>query len=175
MNKKVVISGAPGTGKTSIIEELSKRGYTCHPEISREIIKEQIATKGFITPWQDLIEFSNIVIKQRKNQYHQATSNLDFFDRGIIDAIAYLNKENTPIKKEWQSIANHHKYYEKVFITPPWKEIYVNDNERKEDFESTIEIHQCMINAYESFNYKVIIVPKMSINDRLNFILKEIE
>ena len=31
--KKVIISGAPGTGKSSIIKELKNRGYFCFEEV----------------------------------------------------------------------------------------------------------------------------------------------
>ena len=33
MKLKIIITGGPGTGKTSIIEELKKRGYFCYDEI----------------------------------------------------------------------------------------------------------------------------------------------
>ena len=39
-----MITGAPGTGKTTIINQLKSLGYSCSNEISREIIAEQIAT-----------------------------------------------------------------------------------------------------------------------------------
>ena len=38
ITKKIVITGGPGTGKSSIINELTKRGYTCYEEISRQVI-----------------------------------------------------------------------------------------------------------------------------------------
>ena len=40
MEKKIVITGAPGTGKTSIIAQLKKLRHSCSEEISREIITE---------------------------------------------------------------------------------------------------------------------------------------
>ena len=41
VQKKIkVIIGGPGTGKTSIIDELKARGYCCYPEISREVTME---------------------------------------------------------------------------------------------------------------------------------------
>ena len=62
MNKRIVISGAPGTGKTSIISGLSNSGYKCHIEVSREIIANQLQIKGSITPWQDLYKLMKIKI-----------------------------------------------------------------------------------------------------------------
>ena len=45
--KKFVITGAPGTGKTSILNHLKTKGYNCIDEISREIISEQIAMERY--------------------------------------------------------------------------------------------------------------------------------
>ena len=175
MKKRIVISGAPGTGKTSIIIKLSKNGYKCHKEVSREIIANQLQINGSITPWQDLFKFSEIVIKKRLEQYKLATNKIEFYDRGIIDSFAYLIKDNIHLEDEWITIARKHKYYKKVFITPPWEEIYHTDDERKEDFISVTKIHSYILEAYESFNYKPIIVPKTTIQERINFILNEIE
>jgi len=38
--KRVLLIGSPGSGKTTILSELRKRGYTCFQEVSREIISE---------------------------------------------------------------------------------------------------------------------------------------
>ena len=175
MNKRIVISGAPGTGKTSIITKLSESGYKCHKEVSREIIANQLQINGSITPWQDLFKFSEIVIKERLKQYKLATNKIEFYDRGIIDSFAYLLKNNIRLEEEWITIAIKHQYNKKVFITPPWEGIYHTDNERKEDFISATKIHSYLLEAYESFNYKPIIVPKTTIQGRINFILNEIE
>ena len=56
--QKFIITGAPGTGKTSIINHLKKKGYNCIDEISREIISEQIAINGEVLPWKNLSAFS---------------------------------------------------------------------------------------------------------------------
>ena len=46
MNQKFIITGAPGTGKTSIINELKKRGFSISKEISREIIADELKQGG---------------------------------------------------------------------------------------------------------------------------------
>ncbi len=175
MIKRIVISGAPGTGKTSIINELSNLGYKCHPEISRKIIAEQIKTGGTTTPWLDLDKFSELVINERLIQFKCALDDVEFYDRGIIDSFAYLLKDNLPISDKWKNIANNNKYFSKVFITPPWEDIYTKDEERKEDFKTATEIHKHMIEAYKRYSYDICIVPKMSIPERINFIIHQIE
>ena len=57
MNQRYIITGAPGTGKTAIINTLKERGYCCIDENSREIIAEQIKSKGEILPWKNPQEF----------------------------------------------------------------------------------------------------------------------
>ena len=175
MTKRILISGAPGTGKTSIINELSKKGYPCHFEVSREIISNQIASKGKITPWQNLETFSQIVFKKRRIQFDNTTEKITFYDRGIIDVIAYMRKEGLKINPEWIRIAKEYRYFNKVFIAPPWEDIYQNDEERMEDFNTSIEVHKYMVSTYESFGYEIVLIPKVSVNKRIIFIQREIE
>ena len=175
MIKRIAISGAPGTGKTSIVEELTKGGHICHPEISREIIAQQLKIGGNITPWQDLNSFSKLVISSRLDQYKAARESIEFFDRSIIDSLAYLLKDQLSISKEWDDLAKNNRYYSKVFVTPPWESIYISDSERLEDFETATSIHLNMVKAYEMYDYQVIIVPKISVKERVQFILKHIE
>ena len=61
MNNKYIITGAPGTGKTSIINDLISRDFSCVKENSREVISEQLLTGGDILPWKNQIAFDPIV------------------------------------------------------------------------------------------------------------------
>ncbi len=175
MTKRIVISGAPGTGKTSIIEELSRKGYHCKPEISREIIAHQIAINGNITPWQDLEQFSEIVLEKRITQHRETTNPTEFFDRSIIDVFAYLHHSNIKVKSEWKEIPNKYRYFNKVFMAPPWEDIYQKDNERKEDFTTSMTIHELMKKTYKDYGYQVFELPKTNIHERVRIILSEIE
>lgn len=174
MNRKVVITGAPGTGKTSIINYLASL-HPCKEEISRAIIAKQLNIGGNITPWGDLIAFTDIVIEKRLQQYHSQNHELCFFDRGILDSIAYLNYGNATIKTKWLRLANQTRYHHDVFITPPWEEIHCTDPQRTENFDEALRIHDCIVNIYEAYNYNLIEIPKLNIDERANFILSKIE
>lgn len=176
MIKKIVITGAPSTGKTSLIHKLKQEGFICVPEISREIISQQIAIVGDALPWKNLAAFSKQVAVLRKAQFINATkNNIHFFDRGLIDVVAYMNIDKLEIPEFISDFLSKNKYYSTVFITPIWEEIFENDLERKENIEQSKKIEKQLIKCYQSFGYNIVEIPKLSIEERVNFIISHIK
>lgn len=176
MQQKVAIIGGPSTGKSTVIKELSKQGYHCMPEISREVTAEA-QKKGieqlFLT---NPLLFSELLLKGRIKQY-VAASKLKkspvFFDRGIPDVHAYLNYIGQKYPPVYEEKSNQYRY-DSIFIMPPWQEIHITDNERYENFEQALAIHNHLFNTYKSIGYSITEVPKGSIEFRVNFILKHL-
>lgn len=93
-HRKIVITGGPSTGKTSVIDSLTELGYVCFPEISRQVTLE--ARKLGIEQLflEDPILFSEKLLEGRIKQYIEAekhSNHLVFLDRGIPDVIAYMD------------------------------------------------------------------------------------
>ena len=173
--KRVVITGGPGTGKTTILDLLRDKGYPCHTEVSREVIKEQLILNSRLLPWDDLSGFSFKVNEGQVKQYKEAEEGkLNFYDRGIPDVLAYLRKEGIH-EEELEQCAAQYLYHPIVFFMPPWPEIYGTDNERREDFDAMLEIHNNMKKVYCDLGYKVEEVPKLSPQKRIDFILSKLK
>jgi len=176
MQRKVVITGGPGTGKSTLIDELLKRGFNCLPEISREIT--EMARRNGIEQLflKNPMLFSEMLLEGRENQYKIATkmdTELIFFDRGIPDVHAYMNYISIDYPPVY--IEKSTKYrYDTIFITPPWEEIYITDNERYENFEQSLAIFNHLRKTYETLNYTLIEVPHGNITFRTDFILDRI-
>ena len=175
--KKIVITGGPSTGKTSIITEIEANGYACMPEISRQITLDA-RNSGiehlFLT---DPILFSIKLLDGRTQQFKDAENlqkNIVFFDRGIPDVLAYLNGTETDNKQHFVDASSKYKY-DIVFILPPWKEIHTQDNERYEDFDEAQRIHGLLEKTYTELGYAPIDVPIGTIADRTQFILNAIK
>jgi predicted ATPase len=175
VNQKYIITGAPGTGKTAIINALKKEGHSCAEEISRTIITEEIARGGDALPWKNLAAFSQQVIALRKAQHTNAPKGrTHFFDRGIVDVIAYLKLDNLVVNDNIMQMAKQFPYNKTVFYTPIWAEIYTNDSERKEDINTAKNIEKILLTTYQSFGYTLLKVPKLTVNERTAFILSKI-
>lgn len=173
MQTKIVITGGPGTGKSTVIDELIKRKFTCMPEISRQVTlsaRENGTEQLFLT--KPLL-FSELLLEGRINQFieaEQANNKLVFFDRGIPDVHAYMNYISIDYPSSYIQKSNLYRY-EHVFLMPPWEEIYISDSERYENFEQALAIHNHLERTYKSLNYPIIEVPKGTVEERTNFIL----
>jgi len=175
--QRIVITGGPSTGKTTLIEALKKKGYRCFDEISREVIQEYQA-KGISQPFvSHPQEFSDQLFLGRIRQYTSA-ENLEyskvFYDRGIHDVIAYLNHIKEEVPQNYIDGATSNKY-STIFILSPWESIYTKDSERFESFEEAKKIHQALIDTYTHFGYSPIEVPFETIENRVSFILNTLK
>ena len=115
---------------------------------------------------------TNLTYKKIKNA---GTSEPVFFDRGLLDTICYMSMENIPVLKKQEAAAKDLLYNKKVFILPPWKEIYETDSERKQNWNEALFTFDKMIETYLKYNYTVIEVPKDTLQNRYLFILNQID
>lgn len=177
--KLYAITGGPGSGKTTLLNELGKKGFMIASEEGRRIIKEQIEFSGDGLPWLNKELFAQLMfdasVKTHQQMLEMAGSKPIFFDRGILDTIGYLKMEDIPIPKEMEMMAREMSYNRNVFILPPWKEIYENDSERKQTLEIAIATFECMYETYREYGYSIIEVPKGTIEQRVQFIINEID
>lgn len=169
---KYIISGGPGSGKTTLINGLQQQGYFCSEEISRKMIIQETAKGSFCLPWIDISCFSAKVLQEMIFAWNQApTAAITFFDRAIPDIIAYLNVAEVPVPEEYYTALALHPYHKQVFIMPPWESIYVNDSERWQTFEEAVIINEAIRKAYTTCGFELIDVPKNSQTERVAFIL----
>jgi predicted ATPase len=171
-----VITGGPGTGKSTLVHSFEARGYYCMHEISREVIlqaqEEGIAQLFLENP----LLFSQKLMEGRHLQYEQAenlSEEILFYDRGMPDVTAYMNYLGIHYPKQFSEMCLSQPY-DMVFLLPPWEAIYEPDNERYESFEEATRIYGHLREEYAHYGYTMHEIPKSTIEDRCDFILGKI-
>lgn len=175
--KAIAITGASGGGKSTILRKLGSRGFVIQEEIGRLIVKEELKVDGNALPWKDKIAFRDKLFEKSCDVYktHAANqSGLVFFDRTFIEAIAYsaIIKEETP--KRMLDTLPIYRFYDLVFVCPPWQEIYVTDAERKHDFDFAMSEYEANITAYKNAGYELLEVPFGTVEARCDFVLRKL-
>ena len=174
--QKIALIGGPGTGKTTLINALKAKGFSCMEEISRQITLEA-QEKGIEQLFlENPLMFSEQLLIGRQKQFIEADllqQEVAFFDRGLPDVVAYLDYLKSSYPDSFKTICNQHNY-DTVFILKPWKAIYEQDNERYETFEQALILHDYLVKTYTAYGYHIIDTPFGTIEERVEFILNHL-
>ena len=169
----IVITGGPGSGKTSLIAALGTAGFDVTVEAGRGVIQDQVAIGGDALPWRDPAAFAELMLAWEMRSYHMARerSGPVFFDRGVPDVLGYLRLMQLPVPAHVERAAEVFRYSLRVFIAPPWREIFRQDAERKQDFAEAERTHAAMAETYAGLGYELVMLPCVSIQERMSFII----
>jgi predicted ATPase len=171
-----VLTGAMGSGKSAIIEQLITMRLKCVPEPARQILHEQRTIFARGVPEIDSDLFTQLMLSRATNSYLEnfAAETLTVFDRGIPDMIAYAELFELDSKIYYNS-ANHYEYNSCVFWFKGWKDIYKNDDERKMNFQQAYAFGERVYEIYQELGYDVIQVPRLPMDQRAEFIYNKIQ
>jgi len=171
-----VITGGPGSGKTTLIDALEEAGFARTVESGRAVIQEQLANGGDALPWKDRIAFAEKMLGRDVQSYEAALKHTGpvVFDRGIPDVIGYLRLSGLPVPAHMAKAAKDLRYHARVFIAPPWQAIYAQDAERKQDFDEAQRTYDAMVGTYMEFGYELVELPRVSVEERVAFVVRSI-
>lgn len=166
-----VITGAPCSGKTTVIEELTKKGYECFPETARGFIEEQLADGRTLEEIRsDEGQFQRGLLDSKLRLEEQRSNNsLTFLDRAMPDSITYFRVAGL----DPNEVLPHCLRYKYAMVFLFERLPLEIDNARTEDEETAAFIDEWIEKDYRSLGYEVIPVPVMSVSDRTEFVLKQ--
>jgi len=171
-----VITGGPGSGKSTLIEALGRRGFAHSIEAGRTIIQDQTAIDGPALPGRDPLAFAELMLSWELRSYRaaEAASGHVFFDRGVPDMVGYFRLLGRPAPPHVTRAAERFRYNHRVFLAPPWPAIFTQDAERKQTPEEAERTYEAMVSAYSSCGYELVTLPLASIDERVRFVLANI-
>ncbi len=165
-----VITGAPCSGKTTVIRQLEEKGFRVVHEVARSIIDREMArglAMGQIKSDPDRFERG---ILERKLAIESGLPEDEevFFDRGIPDSIAYFRAEGLdPAAPTAASRIRRYRriwFFERLSCEP--------DRVRGEDDAAADRIERLLLDAYRLLGYRITWSPVCPVAERVDRILK---
>lgn len=168
-----VLTGGPGAGKTTLIDALAARGFATTQEAGRGVIREQLRDGGDGLPWVDPERFAQRMFEWELGSYRQAQRQDGpvLFDRGLPDTLGYLRLEGLEAPTWMEEEAWRLRYNARVFIAPPWKEIFGGDEERRQTWEVAVRTYEIMARTYMELGYDLVELPLTSVTRRAAFVI----
>lgn len=179
MDHFYIITGGPGSGKTSLLNALALSGYQHSQEAGRHIIQDQVAIGGTALPWLNPALFAELMLAWEMRSYAIAISEQRsqpyFFDRGMTDIAGYLTLCALPVPAHVSQAVQRYSYNKTVFIAPHWPDIYEADEERKQSLDEAERTFDAMASTYQHYGFNLLELPKADIKTRLGFVLNHIQ
>jgi len=173
--KRYILTGTPGSGKTSIIRELKAKGYSVVEEAATDVIALE-HMNGSPEPWRQAEFIDKIVGLQKQRQIQASTlpDELQFYDRSPICTYAlsrWLGRSpSAHLLEEMQRIESGNIYQRQVFFIENLG--FCEPTEaRKISFEESLAFEKLHWEIYNSFGYDCIRITVDSLSERVNNII----
>ncbi len=172
----IVVTGGPGSGKSSLIDALAQRGFRTMPEAGRAIIRDQIRIGGKALPWADRALFAELMLGWELRSYQEALASdaLVLMDRGMPDVVGYLTLCGLPVPAHFETAAKTYPYNKRVFLAPYWDAIFTQDTERKQDRQEAEATGMVKAETYGRLGYQIVELPLVGIEQRADFVAENL-
>ena len=165
----IVLTGAPGGGKTTLLLALQQLGFEISHEVAREILKRP---GGMELRDTDPLSFANAMFAAHLSEFkkHSITHRPVVFDRGLPDVVGFLDLAGLPTPDALDAACRNFRYIGPIFRAPPWQEIYVRDHERIQTWTEAVENERAVTEAWHRYGYETVDLPLCPPNARAQFV-----
>lgn len=168
-----VITGAPSSGKTSVLMELARRGHHVEHEAARSYITDRLEEGLTLEQVRaDEAALQTALLKIKLDREHALDSErLIFWDRGMPDSVSYYKLAKLDPSEAIAASKVFHYAHVFIFDRLP----LVKDGVRSETEETADWLDAQIEDDYRMLGYEPMRVPVMSIIERADFILENID
>ena len=167
-----VITGAPSSGKTTVINQLARKGLRVKHEVARAYIDQRLANGETLEQIKtDPLAFERHILLTKVNiEKMLPPRDIIFLDRAVPDSIAYFELEGLAVNEP--TILSRHMHYKTIFLFE--RLAFEKDCVRWEDHDQAARLEVLLARAYADLGYAITHVPLMSVEDRVDFVLEHV-
>jgi predicted ATPase len=171
VTQRFVLTGAPGAGKTTIVEALRTRGHAVVGEAATDVIAMRQAL-GVAEPWTESGFVGRIAALQRQREL-AAAGPVQVFDRSPICTLALSVYSGLPLgaalDAEIARIVRDEVYDRRVLFVRPLGFI-TPTAARRISFEDALRFERIHEEVYRGLGYELVDVPPAGVAERVSLV-----
>jgi len=170
MLKRYVLTGAPGSGKTSLLWELRRRGHAVVEEAATDVIARQQA-RGIAEPWlrDDFVDLIVALQRERVSAPLADLRQVQFHERSALCTLAlarYLRRPVTPLlAAEVARVLRERVYEPSVLLVRPLGFIEPTAA-RRISYAGSLTFEQVHEAVYREHGFELLDIPPGQVTDR---------
>lgn len=164
--RRFILTGAPGSGKTSVLRVLAAGGYAAVDEAATDVIAAEQA-RGVDEPWMDPLFIDKIIEMQRARQLGAGLVGGDvaFYDRSPVCTLALARFIGYPtsaaLSAELTRIVEDGVYERPVFFVRPLG--FVEPTQaRRISYEDSLKFERLHEEEYTRLGFEIVDIPAAS-------------
>lgn len=179
--RRIVLTGGPHSGKTTLLQYLKGAGHSTVSEAALLLI-ENLNVKMGITEqirWrkENRAEFQDMVARlqiELEAQLVTNTSEFVFFDRGLLDGLAYCEASGVEPPKVFSSVEMQNRY-DGIFVLQtivPFEQRSATG--RMSDEQNSIRLSQYIFDTYTKYGYRPVWISQCSVEERVGLVFRHL-
>ena len=167
--RRIVLTGGPGAGKTTVLKELARRGFRIVAEAARAVLSQE---GGAALRADDPDGFAEAILERELERFHISAigKGMTFYDRGLGD-LASMPVSATELRQRITLALESNRYENPVFRAPAWQAIYRQDSERTQSWEEAVVSDIAVTAAWKAAGYEIVELPLATPPEGAAFIL----
>lgn len=160
-----VITGAPGAGKSTLINYLKQKGYNMLPEIYTTTVEKALAEGTDEQLFSDPLEMQCLLIRKQLEAESQLNKkDVVFLDRSIIDIIVFCKDRAINLPQDVLTMAQTSCYDMAFFLEPLPESLYALQLKMRNKYalctrDESVKLARLLRNEYEKRGIQCISVP----------------